>query len=197
MAADGDLHERDWLERARAGDEGAFAVLVERYQRPVFTLCYRMLGDAGEAEDASQETFLKAYCNLRRYDMQRKFATWLLSIAANGCVDRLRRRRLRLIPLSQATPRDPDPGPEALVVAQERERALRRALDQLGGRDRAALILRYWHELSYGEIAEVLNTSVSSVKSRLHRAKKALARLYAVAAEKGRLAESPNGSPAS
>ena len=195
MAADGDIRERRWLERARAGDEGAFALLVERYQRPVFTLCYRMLGDADEAEDAAQEAFLKAYRNLRRYDPQRKFLNWLLTISANGCVDRLRRRRLQWLPLGRLRLADPKPGPEAKAIAHEQEAAVRRLLDGLAPRDREALILRYWHEMSYEEIAQVMNTSVSSVKSRLHRAKKAMAKLYAAQRAES-LMEMENGSPA-
>ncbi len=195
MAADGDIRERRWLERARAGDEGAFALLVERYQRPVFTLCYRMLGDADEAEDAAQEAFLKAYRNLRRYDPQRKFLNWLLTISANGCVDRLRRRRLQRLPLGRLRLADPKPGPEAKAIAHEQEAAVRRLLDGLAPRDREALVLRYWHEMSYEEIAQVMNTSVSSVKSRLHRAKKAMAKLYAAQRAES-LMEMENGSPA-
>ena len=89
-----DRGEVRWLERARQGEQAAFAELVEAYQRPVYNLCYRMLGDPAEAEEAAQESFLKAYRGMRRYDPQRSFSTWLLSIASHHCIDQLRRRRL-------------------------------------------------------------------------------------------------------
>jgi RNA polymerase sigma-70 factor (ECF subfamily) len=85
--------EKAWIIQAQHGDSESFTQLVEAYQTPVYNLCYRMLGEAELAEDAAQETFLKAYQNLNRYDRERSFATWLLSIAAHHCIDKLRRRR--------------------------------------------------------------------------------------------------------
>ena len=86
--------ELDWLKKAQKGDDLAFSYLVEAYQRPVYNLCYRMLGNAGDAEDAAQETFIRAYKALHSYDPSRKFSTWLLSIASNYCIDQHRRRKL-------------------------------------------------------------------------------------------------------
>ena len=86
--------EQTWVAQAQQGDDEAFTKLVETYQTPVFNLCYRMLGEPELAEDAAQETFLRAYQHLHRYDQKRPFPTWLLSIAAHYCIDRLRRRKL-------------------------------------------------------------------------------------------------------
>ena len=86
--------ELDWLKQAQKGDDLAFARLVEAYEKPVYNLCYRMLGNAGDAEDAAQETFIRAYKAIRRYDPTRKFSTWLLTIASNYCIDQHRRRLL-------------------------------------------------------------------------------------------------------
>ena len=86
--------ELDWLKQAQKGDDLAFSRLVEAYQKPVYNLCYRMLGNAGDAEDAAQETFIRAYKAIRRYDTSRKFSTWLLTIASNYCIDQHRRRKL-------------------------------------------------------------------------------------------------------
>ena len=83
MPIKADVREADWIKRARQGDDDAFAMVVEAYQGPVFNLCYRMLGDSFEAEDAAQEVFLKAYRNLGRFDPERKFVNWILSIASN------------------------------------------------------------------------------------------------------------------
>ena len=86
--------EKTWILQAKNGSDEAFTQLVETYQTPVFNLCYRMLGGSEAAEDAAQETFLRAFQHLHRYDLKRPFATWLLSIAAHYCIDRLRRKKL-------------------------------------------------------------------------------------------------------
>ena len=87
----GSDQERLWVLRAQQGDERAFSQIVEAYQRPVYNLAYRMLGSAGDAEDAAQEVFLRAYSHLESYDPARKFSSWILSIASHFCIDRLRR----------------------------------------------------------------------------------------------------------
>ncbi|MBN1371506.1 MAG: sigma-70 family RNA polymerase sigma factor [Anaerolineaceae bacterium] len=166
------------LRQAIQGDEEAFTRIVETYQRPVFNLCYRMLGQAQEAEDAAQETFWRAYQHLRRYDQQRPFATWLLSIAAHYCIDQQRKRRLptlalELMPDEDAP--DPAPNPERVFAQLEEKGQLQSLLARLGPQDRAAIILRYWYEFSEDEIAKTLQLTVSAVKSRLHRARKELA----------------------
>jgi RNA polymerase sigma-70 factor, ECF subfamily len=173
--------EAKWLELALHGDEDGFCRLMELYQKPVFNLCYRMTGDPQEAEDAAQETFLRAYQNLKRYDPQRSFATWLLSIAAHYCIDQIRRRKALVTPLDELpeeTIPDADPGPEKQATRLEEQRMLRSLLDQLGPQDRAAVVLRYWYDLSDEEIGHTLSLTVSAVKSRLHRARRELAKLW-------------------
>ncbi len=170
--------EVEWLQKALEGDEIAFANIVETFQRPVYNLCYRMLGDAIEAEDAAQETFWRAYQNLKRYDPARPFPTWLLSIAAHYCIDQQRKRRIPLLSmdlLPEEDAPDPAPNPEKVVGELEETSQMRRLLEKLGTQDRAAVILRYWYEFSEEEIARTLNMTVSAVKSRLHRARKQLA----------------------
>ena len=83
-----------WIQKALQGDDQAFGNLVNEYQKPVFSLCYRMLGNSRDAEDAAQESFIRAYRYLKKFDPNRSFATWLLSIAAHYCIDRTRKRRL-------------------------------------------------------------------------------------------------------
>lgn len=174
-------NEQAWLVQAQKGDDEAFTHLVETYQRPVYNLCYRMLGDPQEAEDAAQETFWRAYQGLGRYDMQRSFITWLLSIAAHYCIDQQRRRRLPIIGLDllpEGGSPDPAPGPERKFVRSEEDRLVRKLLGELGSQDRAALVLRYWYGFSDQEIANTLSLSVSAVKSRLHRSRQALAQRW-------------------
>lgn len=177
-----DRGEALWLERARQGEQAAFAELVEAYQRPVYNLCFRMLGDPAEAEDAAQESFLKAYRGMRRYDPQRSFSTWLLSIASHHCIDQLRRRRLPLDSLEELEPweevADLGPGPEKATALRERHEAVRGLLARLGPQDRAVVVLRYWSELSTEEIAKALSLTVKAVKSRLHRARKQMAEAW-------------------
>jgi RNA polymerase sigma-70 factor (ECF subfamily) len=169
-----DQHDPEWLAKALRGNSEAFANLVEFYQRPVFNLCYRMLGDPDEAEDAAQETFLRAYNGLKRYDMQRSFSTWLLSIAAHYCIDQMRRKHFTLLSMDNLPYLDPPdiaPGPEASLSQREEQRRVRVLLESLNPVDRAAVVMRYWYECSYEEIAESLQLTVSAVKSRLHRAR--------------------------
>lgn len=173
-------NEAIWLAQAREGEKDAFSHIVEAYQRPVFSLCYRMLGDAGDAEDAAQETFLRAYRHLNRYDPGRSFATWLLSIASHYCIDRLRKRRLPSFSIDDEEydwwqPPDPGPSPEMALVMDEKQTRIRQLLDGLAPRDRAVVVLHYWYEYSYEEIADTLALSESAVKSRLYRARRALA----------------------
>ena len=174
-------NDAELIQQALGGDAQAFTHLVERYQGPVYHLCYRMLGEAGEAEDAAQETFLRAFQNLRRYDRQRPFSTWLLSIAAHYCIDQVRRRRMRLLSyddLPHLDPPDGSPGPEGSLAIKEEQRRVQLLLATLEPRDRAALVMLYWYDLSYEEIAGALSMSVSAVKSRLHRARHELAELW-------------------
>jgi RNA polymerase sigma-70 factor (ECF subfamily) len=164
-----------WVARARHGDGNAFSQLVEAYQRPVFNLCYRMLGDAAEAEDAAQETFIRAYTRLSSYDPNRKFSSWVLAIASHYCIDRLRQRRLGLVSWDDLPPcnwlSDTQLKPEEALLEREVQRQVRELLNDLPPDYKAVVILRYWQELSYEEIAKALHTTVPAIKSRLFRAR--------------------------
>jgi RNA polymerase sigma-70 factor (ECF subfamily) len=172
--------EQHWIEAARGGDREAFGRLVQAYQRPVYNLTYRMLGNAEEAEDAAQEVFIRVYRKLNTFDPQRKFSTWILSIASHYCIDRLRRRRLkwlsledeRLPPSALVSHQD---GPERSVMQGEQRAQIQALLDTLSDDYRAAVVLHYWYDLSYEEIAETTGSSVSAIKSRLFRARRMLA----------------------
>jgi RNA polymerase sigma-70 factor (ECF subfamily) len=180
------------LQFALQGDDAAFSQLVETYQRPVYNLCYRMLGDGVEAEDAAQESFWRAYQNLRRYDPQRPFITWLLSIAAHFCIDLQRKRKHVVYPIDdymEETVPDPAPNPDRVVSQMDEDTYLHRMIAQLGAKDRAVLILRYWHEMSEIEIAQSLDMTVSAVKSRLHRARLQLARRWETAQSQNSMLE--------
>ena len=177
--------DTEWLEAqvnsARQGSDEAFSRLVEKFQAPVFNLCYRMLGDSAEAEDAAQESFWRAYQSLKRYDPRRPFMTWLLSIAAHFCIDQLRKRHLVALPmdiLPEEEAPDSAPSPESSFNQREEQQNIRKFLSALNPQDRAAIIMRYWYDFSDEEIANSLSLTVSAVKSRLHRARLELARQW-------------------
>ena len=189
--------------QAQHGSEEAFTELVETYQSHVYNLCYRMLGEPEAAEDAAQETFLRAFQHLHRYDPRRPFATWLLSIAAHYCIDRIRRRKFSFISLDQEEEHDapelPDAEaakPEDEAVRREQQEQMQGAIRKLDSVDRAAIVLRYWHDCSEAEIAETLNLTVSAVKSRLHRARRELAGYWPTEERQPSRGRRPHESPA-
>ena len=178
--------EKTWVAQVQQGNDDAFTQIVETYQKPIYNLCYRMLGEPGAAEDAAQEAFLRAYQNLHRYDSSRAFGTWILSIAAHYCIDLLRKKKFVMFSMDAEnddgmTFEVPDasaPDPEAESVKREMHRRLHLLLKDLDDTDRAAVVMRYWHDFSEKEIAQSLNLTVSAVKSRLHRSRRALAGMW-------------------
>ena len=178
-----------WVEATRKGDQEAFAELVYTFQDAVYNLCYRMLGESGEAEDATQEAFLRVYTHIHRYDAGRSFKTWVMSIASNHCIDRLRKRRMQYVSLDDEPTAaalalsSSDPLPEQAALQGERSEVIQELLSKLDAGYRAAVILRYWYDYSYAEIAQTMNTTESAIKSRLFRARRILADLIAADAE--------------
>lgn len=174
--------EEVWVQEARAGNKLAFGNLVQAYQRPVYNLTYRMLGNPQEAEDAAQETFLRAYSRLRQYDGDYKFSTWILSIANHHCIDRLRKRRGGQVSIDDnpvlQNLREESAQPEEDVLNLEQAAEIQALIDRLQPEYRTPLVLRYWEDYSYEQIAEVMDLSIAAVKSRLFRARKQVADLY-------------------
>ena len=172
--------ELAWIRQTKTGSRTAFDPLVEAYQRPIYNLCYRMLQDAAEAEDAAQEVFVRAFLKLDSYDEGRKFSTWLFSIASHYCLDRLKRRRLALVSWDNLPanyrPTIDAPPPEAALINAETNAEIHRLLNTLPAEHRLVVILKYWNALSISDMAEMLNTTPSAVKSRLFRARKMMAR---------------------
>ncbi|MEQ8671807.1 MAG: sigma-70 family RNA polymerase sigma factor [Aggregatilineales bacterium] len=170
----------EWVNATLQGDQDAFAEIVYTFQDAVYNLCYRMLGERTEAEDASQEAFLRAYMNLHRYDQDRSFNTWVLTIASNHCIDRIRKRKMLLLSIDEPLPANmalasDDPQPERVAEMNERSKQVQELIDTLPEDYRLAVVLRYWYDYSYAEIADVMETSESAIKSRLFRARKMLA----------------------
>ncbi len=173
--------------QALSGSEHASRELVRRYQRPVFNLIVRMVRDSALAEDLSQETFIKVFSHLDKYDASYKFANWILKIAHNTAIDSLRRRRPPTSPLEDEEGRQVDaadhetPGPFAVVERRELGRMLDAAIDRLRPEYREVVVLRYQEDLGYEEIADILDLPLGTVKSYLHRARAELAEMVRAA----------------
>ncbi len=167
---------------AKRGEEAALTQLIQQYQRPIYALCYRMLGNSAEAEDAAQEVFIKMMTKIHTYDPSRPFAPWLFRVATNHCRDRLRQRK----PVFSLEEGGEDgawewmPGravnPEEAVESAEEAETVRHLLGVLSPLDKALVTLFYWQGLSYAEMAEATGLTVSAVKSRLFRARREMAR---------------------
>jgi len=168
--------DRAAVAAALGGDQAAFADLVSRYQSAVYNMAYRMLGDPTEAEDAAQEVFVRAWNQLHTFQMDRRFSTWLLSIASHYAIDMLRRRK-PTAPLDDVAlfVESNDPAPEELAEQGEQREVVKRLLNTLPEKYRSVTVLRYYNDLSYDEIARMTGLTESAVKTQLHRARKMLA----------------------
>ena len=173
--------DTELVRKAAAGDSDAFEQLVLSYEKPIYNLCLRMCGNAEDAMDLTQETFLKAWRSLGSFRADAAFSTWLYRLCSNLCIDHLRREQKRkVLPLhvedsdGNGRPLDvPDPaaGPEERLSAQEDRQRVADALQSLEPEYREALTLRVIHDLSYADIAAVLQVREGTVKSRIARAR--------------------------
>lgn len=166
------------------GERDAFAEIVELYKDKVYLICYRMLGNTHEAEDLTQETFLRAYVNIDRYNINRKFSTWIYRIATNLCIDRIRKKKPDFSLDAQIKGTDgltmysqlssPRSLPEDEVVEMEIQDIVQKAIMNLPEKYRTVVVLKYIEELSLQEIAEILEMPIGTVKTRLYRGREAL-----------------------
>lgn len=167
------------VERARAGDDAAFAALFREYRTDVRLVCQRMLGDRQLAEDAVNEVFLRAHHALHSFDLERPFRPWLKKIAGHYCIDQLRRRASEARVFSGDEPQESDlvsPGSSPLgrLVAAEQREALGQAIEALPLRYRLPLLLRYFNDMDYESIAKSIGVTKNQVGSLLFRAKRLL-----------------------
>ncbi len=155
------------------GHSDCFSLLVERYDRAVYTLCLRTMRDGEEARDCTQEAFFKAFRSLRTFKPESKFSTWIFSIAYHACCDRLARRK-RFTNDELPDRADPAPGPAAIAERHDDARALRAAIEALPEKYRTVITLYHLQGRQYEEIARVLNLPMGTVKTHLFRAKELL-----------------------
>ena len=178
------MEEREIIERVVAGDNDAFGLLVDKYQTKVYNLALRMCGNEDDAYDLAQDAFVRAWRSLGSFQFESAFSTWLFRLTSNICLDYLRAKKRRAaVSLTMSgddeeeTQLDiPDPGigPEEAAIAAEDKRLLMEALNSLPADQRQIITLRAINDLSYAEIAQILNLQEGTVKSRLSRARTAL-----------------------
>ena len=169
------------IRRCKRGEEAAFAELLTRYRSAIYGLCYRMTRSAEDARDLGQEVFIKVFSLLERYDESFPFSSWIFRIATNHCIDHLRRNRLRFLSLDGQTGPDgepmempiPDKGPrpDDVIERSEAMARLEEVVAELPPHYKAIILLRHDQELSYEEIATVLDLPLGTVKARIHRAR--------------------------
>ncbi|MCA9727201.1 MAG: sigma-70 family RNA polymerase sigma factor [Candidatus Eisenbacteria bacterium] len=167
------------VERCLSGEEEAFRILVQRYERPVYGLIHRMVASDDDARDLTQESFVKVFRSLDQFDPTRNFSSWIFKIASNQTIDYLRKRRVQTISI-HADPENDDrpeiqledsaPGPSGEYAETRRRERLGELVQRLPAHYRVAVELRYSQQRSYEEIAETLDLPLGTVKARLHRA---------------------------
>jgi RNA polymerase sigma-70 factor (ECF subfamily) len=173
------------VRQALGGSQTAYSDLLGRFQRPVFSLVRRMVGDPGLAEDLAQEVFLKAFRALASFDQSRKFSSWLFKIAHNAAIDYLRKKQLDTVALETSDSDEPDlvailpdsssESPETGTHRRDMAEALEQALESLRPAYREVVVLRFQEGLTYEEIAEITDLPLGTVKTHLHRARHAMA----------------------
>ncbi len=157
------------------GNGNLFEVLIERYKKLVYNTAYRMMGSREEAEDISQEAFIRVYNSLSRYNPEYKFATWVLRITTNLCLDNLRKRKGETVPIEeQYNLGDEGPTPEEEYIKREKQIQVQNAINKLPDKYKEFLIMFHHRNLSYQEIMNITGESITIVKNRLYRARQML-----------------------
>lgn len=166
------------------GDQDAFADIVEIYSNSIYQLGYRMLGNRHEAEDIAQEAFIRAYVNIKSFNQDLKFSTWLFRIATNLCIDRIRKKKPDYYLDAEVSGTDGltmysqlssnTPLPETELESLELQESVQKEILKLPEKYRSVIVLKYIEELSLNEISEILDLPLGTVKTRIHRGREAL-----------------------
>ena len=173
-----DLPDSALIHRTRGGETDAYGELVIRYQQSVFNICYRLLGNYRDAEDMTQNTFIRAYQRLHTFDNQRPFGPWIRKIATNLSLNVFQKHHSDTVPYEERYHQSPSENgitPEEIYNQAEQVEAIHQAIISLPPNHRVMIELRHYQELSYQEIAETLDIPLSDVKSYLFRGRKLLA----------------------
>ncbi len=173
------------IRRALEGDQKAYEEILNRFRGQIFNLIYRMVRNKIEAEDLTQETFIKAFNALATFNAEYAFSTWLYKIAVNNCIDHFRKKRLKTYPidnpiqakdgeLQREFPDTTFQGPETVLLSREKSLQIQEAIDSLPEKYRTAIVLRHSEDQSYEEIADQLHIPIGTVKVRIFRAREML-----------------------
>ncbi|HET7229967.1 MAG TPA: sigma-70 family RNA polymerase sigma factor [Longimicrobium sp.] len=182
------LTDHDLVVRAQNGSDQAYRELLGRYQRPVFSLIYRMVRDREQAEDLAQETFVRVFNNIDRYDPAYKFSSWIFKIATNLTIDWIRRKEVPTVSIdgsryatsnddieaSTITVESGDENPEELLESRELGSQIEVAIGKLRPEYRQAIVLRHIDDLPYEDIAQIMALPLGTVKTYIHRGRKEL-----------------------
>jgi RNA polymerase sigma-70 factor, ECF subfamily len=174
--------------QVKKGDQEAFEGIVDLFKDKIYRHCYRMVGNGHEAEDLAQETFLRAYRNISKYNNEFKFSTWIFRIATNLCIDRLRKKKPDYYLDAEVPGTDgatmysqlssDEPLPEQIVTENERWHELQEEIMKLPEKYRTAIVLKYVEDLSLEEISQIMDIPVPTVKTRIHRGREALKKVF-------------------
>lgn len=182
------VSDHDLVTRAQQGSEKAYRELLARYQRPVFSIIFRMIRDREQAEDLAQETFVRVFNHIGRYDPRYKFSSWIFKIATNLTIDWIRRKELKTVSIDGSrnatsseemeataiTIASDDENPEELLEARELGEEIEEAIGKLRPEYRAAILLRHVEGREYQEIAEIMSLPLGTVKTYIHRGRNEL-----------------------
>ena len=182
------LTDHELVALAQKGNEKAYRELLGRYQRPVFSLIYRMLRDREQAEDLAQETFVRVFNHIDRYDPKYKFSSWIFKIATNLTIDHIRKKELATVSIdgsryavtadeieaSTISVASDDENPEELLEAKELGESIEEAIGGLRAEYRTAILLRHVEGREYQEIADIMGLPLGTVKTFIHRARNEL-----------------------
>lgn len=170
------ISDIEFITDCQSGKTSSFRVLVDRYKDRIYSIVFRIVENAHDAEDIAQETFIAAYRSIESFDLDRKFAPWLMKIATNLSIDHLRRKKPQNVPLDslEAVESQSSKNPLEAVEASELHQLTEQAIRQLPIKYRAAVALYYTEELTYDEIADALKVPIGTVKTHLHRGREIL-----------------------
>jgi RNA polymerase sigma-70 factor (ECF subfamily) len=175
---------QQYISKALNGDEKAYEALLKRYRHGIYNMIYQMIKNREETEDLVQETFIKAFKSLDSYNDSFAFSTWLYKIAFNHCIDSIRKKKLKTLPLDKPIDlkegqvrheiRDETTSPEGSFLFMERKKRIQHTIESLPKKYKEAIILRHQEDKSYEEISEILNIPLGTVKARIFRAREML-----------------------
>lgn len=173
------------VKRAKKNESRAFETLLKKYRKSVYYMLLKMVNNADDAEDLTQEAFAKAFNSLHKFDSKYAFSTWLFRIATNNCIDFIRKKRIQTVSIDSSYEndegdnmtfdiKDPNLSPDDLMLKKQRKEYLKKAVDRLPAKYKKLVELRYFQELSYDEVAQELELPLGTVKAQLFRARELL-----------------------